>query len=515
MKKQAVIIGAGPAGLTAALELVRRTDIVPVVLEASSAIGGISRTVNCRGNRIDLGGHRFYSKSDRVVRWWLDILPLQSAASFCRDFGALDPVLPCPAEGPDPSQSDLVMMVRRRLSRIRYDGKLFDYPLSLTPSTIANLGFLSTAAIGFSYVRSRLFQIAPEKNLEDFFINRFGCRLYEMFFRDYTEKVWGMACSAISPDWGAQRVKGLSIGKAIADALKSMTGKSRNGTVETPLIRSFMYPKLGPGQLWEEVARRVEEGGGTILRNHTAVGVISEGLLMRAVVAQNERGERKSFDADYVMSSMALADLAPALGSALPREAANVAAGLPYRDFIMAGLLLREMRPDKIGPRRLPDNWIYIQEKQARMGRMQVYNNWSPYMVADPRTTWLGLEYFCRKGDDLWELSDKAMADFAFGELVKLGLADPSSFIDATIVRQPRAYPAYFGAYKDIGVVQKALDRFENFFPIGRNGMHKYNNMDHSMLTAMTAVDCVAGGTVSKEALWSINTEEDYGESKG
>jgi protoporphyrinogen oxidase len=523
MSKTAVIVGGGPAGLTAALELLERSDVTPIVLEADTQVGGISKTINYRGNRMDLGGHRFFSKSDWVMKWWQNILPI--AAEDAEDGKALDLAYQgrrtelVPQTTAAKAHDDRVMLVRSRLSRIFYRRRFFDYPLKLNTNTLRNLGPAYAAAIGLSYVHARLSPRSPESTLEDFLYNRFGDRLYRTFFKDYTEKVWGVPCSAISAEWGAQRIKGLSISKAIAHALlapfRQSNDTSQKGT-ETSLIERFLYPKLGPGQMWEEVACRVSAAGGEVRLKQKVVGLHRTGRRVTAVDVRDETtGSVSRISCDYLVSTMAVKDLA---GLLQPEddEVVRIAAALPYRDFMTAGLLVSRMRPSGKGEsanHMPPDNWIYIQEPDVKLGRLQIFNNWSPYLVADPSKIWLGLEYFCAEGDGLWSMPDAAFLDFASAELHKIGLIDRADVLDGTVVRVPKAYPAYFGEYRGIGKVRAFLDEWQNVFPVGRNGMHRYNNQDHSMLAAKAAVDCIVAGSADKQSIWSVNAEDEYHET--
>jgi protoporphyrinogen oxidase len=512
-QKIAVIAGAGPAGLTAALELLRRSDITPIVIEADAQVGGISKTINYRGNRMDLGGHRFFSKSDWVMRWWQEILPVAegqtepSRALRIHYQGQSQDLTP---EGLGSASSDAVMLVRQRLSRIFYRRRFFEYPLTLNAGTVKNLGLAETVKIGLSYGQAQLRPRSPETTLEDFLINRFGTRLYRTFFKDYTEKVWGVPCEEISAEWGAQRIKGLSVAKAIAHALASPFRSSSDAVqkrTETSLIERFLYPKFGPGQMWDEVARRVTTLGGAIHLRQRVVGMERVADKVVSVDVLDEvAGTVRRVPCDYFLSTMPVKDL---IGMLKPEETriAQIAAALPYRSFMTAGLLLRSMRG---GPTPL-DNWIYIQEPDVRIGRLQIFNNWSPALVADPGTVWLGLEYFCDQGDDLWAMQDEQFLDFAIGELEKIGLIERKDVIDGTLVRVPSAYPAYFGAYSQFGDLRNFLDGFSNLYPIGRNGMHRYNNQDHSMLTAYAAVDLITR-KAPKQNIWNINTEESYHE---
>jgi len=459
--KTALIIGAGPAGLTAALEFLEKGDIHPIVVEQENFVGGISRTAEYNGNRMDIGGHRFFSKNDWVMNWWKNI---------------------------DPD-----MMLRPRLSRILYLRKFFDYPVQLNANTIKGLGLWRMAKIGASYMKSCLRQIKPEKSLQDFMLNRFGKELYLTFFKDYTEKVWGIPCEQISAEWGAQRIKGLSIAKTIKHALFK-------NTKETSLIDEFLYPKLGPGDLWQKAANKVLEMGGEIL---------FESKVVKVTDGQWSVAGGKSFKPDYVLSSMPVKDLILAMEDA-PQNIKEIANGLVYRDFITAGVLL-----DKLEVGSIKDNWIYVQESDVKVGRLQIFNNWSEHLVKDRDKVWIGMEYFANEGDDLWNLSERVFAKFAISELEKIGIAKKDSVLDSVVLKVPKAYPAYFGTYNKFGELRAWLGGIDNLFLIGRNGMHRYNNMDHSMLSAMEAVKAIHSGSKDKSAVWNVNSEDDYHESSG
>jgi len=512
-QKIAVIAGAGPAGLTAALELLRRSDIVPIVIEADTQVGGISKTINYRSNRMDLGGHRFFSKSDWVMRWWQEILPvggdqIQPAGALRIHYQGQSHDLI--REGLASASSDAVMLIRRRLSRIYYRRRFFDYPLTLNASTVRNLGLAEAFKIGLSYGHAQLKTRSPETTLEDFLINRFGMRLYHTFFQDYTEKVWGVPCREISAEWGAQRIKGLSVAKAVGHALARPfrgTSEAAQKEIETSLIERFLYPKFGPGQMWEEVARRVTTLGGAIhLRHRVVAAEHTANRIFSVDVLDENTHEVRRIPCDHFLSSIPVKDLIAMLRPD-GTHIAQIAADLPYRSFMTAGLLLRSMR----GRPTPADNWIYIQEPDVRIGRLQIFNNWSPALIADPKNVWLGLEYFCDQGDDLWVMENGQFLDFATGELEKIGLIDRKDVLDGTLVRVPNAYPAYFGAYSQFGKLRTYLDRFSNLYPIGRNGMHRYNNQDHSMLTANAAVNSITN-SAPKEAIWSVNAEGSYHE---
>ncbi len=519
----AIVIGAGPAGLTAAYELLHRTDIQPIVLEATRDIGGISKTVSYKGNRIDVGGHRFFTKSDRVLQWWCTILPMQGRPARDDLAHKRDVPLSTEPDAPDPEQSDRVMLVRKRTSRILFGRKLFDYPLTPDLRTLSALGLARAAKIVSSYLHSQLSPRRPEESLEDFLINRFGRELYITFFRDYTEKVWGVPCRRIAAEWGTQRIKGLSVQRVMADAARSLfhRGRSwRQENIETSLIRWFLYPKLGPGQMWTEVARAITGRGGQIRLGHRVVRLLSrEGRVDRVLAREEATGRMTEFKGDLFFSSMPVKDLIAAMEPRVPDTVRQVAQGLAYRDFITVGLLLRRLKTDghvtsRDGNGTVPDCWLYVQEPDVKMGRLQVFNNWSPYLVADPRNTWVGLEYFCTEGDDLWRMPDGELLAFAARELCRLGFIESHDVLDGTILRTPKAYPAYFGTYDRFGVVREFTDTFANLYLIGRNGMHRYNNQDHSMLTAMTAVDNIINDIEDKERLWAVNTEAAYHEAK-
>ena len=489
-KKTACIIGAGPAGLTAALELLDQTDIQPVILEATEAVGGLSQTVHYQGNCIDIGGHRFFSKSDRVMKFWLRLLPLATEEAS--------------------ENEERLMLKRKRLSRIFFLRKLFSYPLSLNSRLLRQLGLRRTTAIAGSYLLSRMRPRHPEATLEDFFINRFGKVLYKLFFKDYTHKVWGVPCAELPSAWGAQRVKGVSVRTVLSHAIKRKfrsVGEQRH--TEVSLIEWFLYPKYGPGQLWEVAAEQVKQRGGIIRSRDKVVAVEQHEQHITGVVVEDSQGRRERISCDYLLSSMPVKELVQSLaGEVVPPKVKQTARGLVYRDFITVGVLLPREKC-----RSLEDNWIYIQEKDVLVGRIQIFNNWSPYLVADSAMMWLGLEYFCNEGDALWQKPDAEMSALAARELVKLGfIRDEAVLSDAVVIRMPKAYPAYLGSYGEFQHIRDYVDDIGNLFLIGRNGMHRYNNMDHSMLTAMAAVENIAAGRITKENIWAVNTEEVYHE---
>ncbi len=517
--KKAIIIGAGPAGLTAAYELLTKTDIHPIVLEMSGDIGGLSKTVNYKGNRIDIGGHRFFSKSDRVVEWWLNFLPLSADAHQQHiDIAYQNKHASFDLDEKKIGAGERVMLLRSRKSRIYYLKKFFDYPVKLSVDTLRKLGIIKVSRIDFSYISSRINPIKPEENLAQFFTNRFGKELYETFFKDYTEKVWGVPCEKIPADWGRQRVKGLSISKAIKHAIQSGFKKnksiSQQGT-ETSLIEQFLYPKLGPGQMWETVAEEIINMGGEIHLHHKTTGFYCSDHHIDAVVAiDTKNDDEKILSADYVFSTMPVKYLIRGMQDVyIPPHVKKISEGLEYRDFITVGILVNKMTV-KENNGLIKDNWIYIQEKNVNAGRLQIFNNWSPFMVKDPNTVWLGVEYFCNKQDEMWQMSDQTLQQMAADELNEIGLIDKNDVLDAVVIRMEKAYPSYYGTYAGFEVVKDFLSQFENLYPIGRNGMHKYNNSDHSMLTAMTAVENIVNDISDKSNIWAVNTEEDYHEEK-
>lgn len=513
-KKHAVIIGAGPAGLTAAYYLLKFTDIKPIVLEKEKFIGGISRTMNFNGNRMDIGGHRFFTKNEEVLKLWNELLSAQGAPAFDDKILERESVLT--EGGADPEEVDEVFLNRHRVSRIFYRRKFFSYPISLSLETIKNLGLVEMFSIGTSFLKSK-FSKREEQTLEDFMVNRFGQRLYETFFRDYTTKVWGRTPQEIGADWGAQRIKGLSLGKTILDFFKKTFG-SKDGAGETSLIERFFYPKYGPGQLWEKLADEIKKRGGEVLTNANVKSFHVVNNVIKSVNVESPAG-LLTFPADYFLSSMPLKELADALDDGLSLRQLTIARGLPYRDFITVGLLVDKLLLEnhtkiKTLGNIVPDCWIYIQEPSVKLGRLQIFNNWSPYLVADPENTvWLGLEYFCNEGDELWNMDEEEFISFAAVELVNIGIIKKEDIKLAVRVKVPKAYPAYFDTYENISELREALDAIQNLYCIGRNGQHRYNNMDHSMLTAIAAV-CAIAGKFSKADVWKVNAEKTYHEGK-
>lgn len=536
-KQSVVIIGGGPAGLTAAWELIKdggadRYDVT--VLEETHEFGGISRTVKHNGNRMDIGGHRFFSKDDRIMDWWKNTLPLQGAPSY--DDKKLNREHDMEPGGPDPEVEDKVMLKRHRVSRIYWNKHFLDYPISLSAGTLKAMGFKLTMVAGFSYLKSMVHKL-PEDNLENFYINRFGRKLYSMFFEGYTEKLWGRHPSEISADWGAQRVKGLSIMGVLKNAFQKLLPKKRdNSEVETSLIEEFWYPKYGPGQLWETVESNCANAGVKVVTDAKVIEVRQQNGHISSVVTEAADGTRTEWNADQFISSMPVKDLVEAIDAAgadteaaatgskaAPEAVTEVAEGLPYRDFVTVGLLVNHLKlenttdiPTLGNPPIVPDCWIYVQDPGYKVGRIQVFNNWSPYLVKNvDDTVWIGLEYFCEEGDTFWNMSEEDAVKFAISELMRMGVIEkPEDVLDSHRERVKKAYPAYFDTYDRIDEVIDYLDGFGNLYCVGRNGQHRYNNMDHSMATAIEAVDNIKSCKATKENVWSVNTDQSYHEEK-
>jgi len=519
--RKAIIIGAGPAGLTAAYQFLTTTDIKPVIIEADNQVGGLAKTIEYKGNRIDLGGHRFFSKSDIIINWWLHFLPLENPLrsqvteiTYHHNRTQLDTSKSIQGSG------DQVMLVRPRKSRIYFRKKFFDYPLKINRKTIANLGIVKLIRVMFSYIYSKTFPRNPESSLESFFINQFGNELYQEFFKEYTEKVWGVPCDQIPASWGYQRVKELNLTKAVFDSIRTIFHKDLSLNQKnrmTSLIEQFLYPKFGPGQLWETVASEIKSMGGEILLNASVEKLSCESKLsIESISIRNlKSGELKIMQGDYFLSSMPIRSLVENLsGCDVPKNVMDVTNGLQYRDFLIVGLLVSNLENEKAEKAGIQDNWIYLQDKDIKAGRLQLFHNWSPSMIANQANRWLGIEYFCNEDDNFWNLSDEKIIEQGIFEMSKIGLIKSSNVIDATVVRVKKAYPSYYGSYSELHIFQDYINKFGNLYLMGRNGLHRYNNTDHSMLTAMTVVDNIRLGKTDKTSVWDINTEMEYHESK-
>lgn len=510
-----LIIGAGPAGLTAAYELLKKDkEAEVIVFEESNDFGGISKTVNYKGNRMDMGGHRFFSKDPEVNIWWNEMLPMQGAPS--KDDILLQRSVPTAEGGPNPEIDDEVMLTRRRVSRIFFNSKFYDYPISLKPQTFINMGFFNTMKVGFSYLGAMLHKL-PEDNLENFYVNRFGRKLYSMFFEYYTENLWGRHPREIDASWGAQRVKGLSIIAIIKDLFGKIF-KKKNRKVETSLIEEFKYPKLGPGELWEVTADKIKSLGGKIVMNAKVTNVNKQGNKVTGLKYLVE-GQEMEMSGDYIISSMPLKDLVVGMND-VPEDVNRIANGLPYRDYMTLGVLVSKLniknktKLTTVGD-IVPDCWVYVQDRNVKLGRFQIYNNWSPYMVNDlENTVWIGLEYFVFEGDDFWNMSEEDFAKIGIEEMIKIGIIESKDVVlDYHMEKVKKAYPAYFDTYDEIDKVIEYINTIDNLYCVGRNGQHRYNNIDHSMVTSFETVKNILNGNKDKSNIWNVNTEKEYHEA--
>jgi protoporphyrinogen oxidase len=466
--RKVVIIGAGPAGLTAAYELCK-AGVESVVVEKDTTVGGLARTVDFNGYLFDIGGHRFFTKVKPVEEMWNEVLG-----------------------------SDFIK--RKRLSRIYYDKKFYYYPFKIS-NALLNLGIGNSILVLISYFKSQLYPQRPELTFEQWVSNRFGKRLYEIFFKTYTEKVWGISCSEISAVWASQRIKGLSLFTALRAALVNQKNNPQENSIKT-LIDSFHYPRHGPGMMWNEVKNRVTEGGGEVLLGAEVEKIyLSDNRVTGLEI--NKGGRSELITGTHYISSMPIRELIHKLSPLAPQPVMEAATTLNYRDFLTVILIIKQKEV-------FQDNWIYIHDPNVRMGRIQNFKNWSPDMVPDQNKTCLGLEYFCFEGDGLWGMSDKDLIELGKSELAYLGLVDRSLVENGTVVRMPKAYPVYDSTYlESLELIKQFLSTFRNLQLVGRNGMHKYNNQDHSMLTAMLAVRNILG---SKYDLWEVNTDKEYHE---
>ncbi len=466
-----IVLGAGPAGLTAAWELVHNNVAVEVLEADPEKVGGIARTASYNGFRFDIGGHRFFTKAQEVTKLWHEIL----------------------------SPDDWLTVPR--LSRIYYRGKFFAYPLKPVDA-LSKLGVFQTALCLLSYAKAKALPIKPEKSLEDWVTNRFGDKLYRIFFKTYTEKVWGIPCNEISADWAAQRIKGLSLVKAIRNAF-ARSNQNAEGEVIKTLIEEFEYPKLGPGMMWERAVEKIEALGYPVHMNSPVTALrYRDGHLIEADTTSS--GAARTYPGSHFISSLPIRDLVHMMDPPPPYEVLAAADALSYRDYFTVVLVVNK---DKL----FPDNWIYIHDPSVRLGRIQNYKNWSPFMVPDPQKTALGLEYFCTEGDDLWSRADEDLLALGKEEVSSLGLADLADIEDGTVVRMKKAYPVYDEHYEHhVNVVRRFIEKeMPNLQLVGRNGMHKYNNQDHSMMTALLAARNILGQSWDP---WKVNTDAEYHE---
>jgi protoporphyrinogen oxidase len=474
--ERVAIIGAGPAGLTAAYLLAKRGVAVTVLESDPEYVGGLARTVEYKGFRFDIGGHRFFSKSSWVENFWTEILPDD-------------------------------MLERPRSSRIFYNGRFYSYPLRPFEALV-KLGILESGLCALSYAKARLMPRPTPKCFEDWVTNQFGARLFRIFFKTYTEKVWGISCREISADWAAQRIQGLSLGAALRNGLfPKRTPADRTKVVKT-LINSFRYPRKGPGMMWEVCARKVRENGGRVLMGQSVVGCsLDAGRERWTVRYESCDGASASLTADHIISSAPIQQLAQSLDPQLSAKAMAAGRALKYRDFLTVALILKDNGV-------LSDHWIYIHDPSVKVGRIQNYKSWSPEMVPDPAYTCYGLEYFCFEGDGLWNLSDAALIEMAKRELAQIGLATHEDVTDGCVVRQRKAYPVYDDDYaQNVALIREEIaQRFPNLHLVGRNGMHKYNNQDHAMMTAMLTVENILAGKPIYD-VWRVNQDAEYHEA--
>lgn len=475
MQRQKVgIIGAGPAGLTASWKLSEGGADVTVFEADTKYVGGIARTVEYKGFRFDIGGHRFFSKSQEVEALWEDLL------------------------GND-------LLTRPRSSRIMYDGKFYAYPLK-AQEAFFNLGVIETARCVASYAWAQLFPRRPAKSFEDWVSNQFGTRLFQIFFKTYTEKVWGMSCKEISADWAAQRIKGLSLAKAVWSAIFPQKGNQNSSQTIKTLINSFRYPRLGPGMMWDAAADRTRAAGGKVHMGTRVQGIEKLADGKWRMFFKRESGVQEHEDFDHVISSAPLRELIHCVKPAPKSDVLAAADSLRYRDFLTVALVVRPSNP-------FDDNWIYIHDPKVKVGRIQNFGSWSPEMIPDPKLACYGLEYFCFEGDGLWNSSDESLIELAKAELQQLGLVKPGDVLDGNVVRQPKAYPVYDDDYaKHVDVIRSELDQtYPNLHLVGRNGMHKYNNQDHSMMTALLVSRNILSGSKQYD-VWCVNQDAEYHE---
>ena len=500
--KTALIIGAGPAGLTTAFELLQKTDVKPILLEKSDTVGGMCISKNYKGNLVDIGGHRYFTKFNRIKEWWLQFLPLQTQPSKDDIILERDLKLPLSAAH-DPEKEDDVMLKRYKLCRIYYLRKFFDYPVSINFNTIFGLGLWRMTKIFLSYVKAKAFKIKPEKTAEDFLINTFGRELYQTFFKDYTEKLWGIECKEISAEWGRERIRGIYFWETVISLIKNIF--IHKPKPEDP----FLYPKLGPGQLWDKVAERVTAAGGEIIYNTEVIDMENTADKITSVTVRHADGTTEKLTADYIISSLPVQTLFHML-KGVPADTMKVADGLMYRNFRTAAILLDKLKIKNTSKIKtvngiLPDTWTYIQESDVLMGRMQTYNNWSPYLPKDSNKVWIGFEYFGGDNDKIWTMPDKEFEELAVKEGCKVGIIDEKDVIDVTSAKLEKAYPAYFGTYNQFHVLREFTDKIGNLYLVGRCGMHKYINIDHVVLSGIAAADNIAQNMPTKDNIWNID----------
>ncbi len=516
MKKRIIIIGAGPAGLTAAYQILKESDdYLPIIIEADSKVGGLAKTYfDEDGNGTDIGPHRFHSKNIEVMNLWDEILPFQGYPA--KDDILVKREMKFKKNGSDPEKTDLSFLQRRRFSRIYYRKHFLDYPIKLKPAIIFAMGLPTTIVAGFSYLKSCFHKI-PETNLESFMINRFGRVLYKLFFEGYTQKVWGVHPSKISKDWGSQRIKGISLIKVLTNAILSPLKLIHKK--EISLIEEYHYPKLGSSQLWERMAEYIKQKGGKIILDTEVKEIVKDGdKIVSLKVKNNKTSEESVIDGDLFISSMPIKDLIANMND-VPKSVVQIAQGLIYRDFIIVNYVVSKinLKNNTDCPtvnNIAPDSWIYLQDSGITAGRMDIMNNFSPYIIKNYKDeVVINMEYFCNENDNLWNFEDNDLIKFGIQELQKLNIIDNSDVKSSRVIRVKKAYPSYFGAYDNFDQIKDYLNTLNNLYCIGRNGQHKYNNMDHSVLSGIVAVRTIINN-LSKNDLWDINTDSEYQETK-
>ena len=506
-KRTVILIGGGAACLSAAYTLcLNDTNIKPIIVEALDCVGGLARTNETNGIKFDIGPHRFFSKDEKVMNFWGDFFPYQGKPA--KDDILLGRWISKPRGKAIPEKEDNVLLQRRRFSRIYYENKFYDYPVKMNIKTILNMGILRTLICGLSYIMS-CFIKRKEKNLEDFMINRFGKVLYQTFFEFYTQKVWGRHPKNISKEWGEQRIKGLSLLKTL---LNKFSIKK-----ETSLIEQYYYPKYGSGQFWNEMAEFIKSKGGEVHLNAKVVGIKTDNNRIISLTVQ-ENGNIYDYYGDEIISSMPIKDLICGMNNC-PDRVKTIADGLPYRDYQLVSFKVKNFNLKNNTDWKTindicPDSWIYIQDRIVNMGRIYIPKNFSPYLSEDINDTLICLEYFCDKGDELWEMSDNEIFEYGTNELIKIKALNSKDDIEFSHrIKVEKAYPAYFDTYKDFDIIKEFLNSIENLYCIGRNGQHKYNNMDHSTLSGIRCAEVLLNGE-DKRVLWDINTEQSYQETK-
>lgn len=508
--KKIVIIGAGPAGLSAALSILENTDYKPIIIEKDSEIGGLSKTLKNGDFFTDIGPHRFFTKNDKVMNLWTSLLSVQGKSAIDdlilgRNFNE---------NGANPETEDNVFLKRKRFSRIYYRKHFIDYPIKINPSIFIAMGLFKSIQAGFSYIKSCFFKL-NETNLETFMINRFGRVLYELFFEGYTYKVWGIHPKMIQKEWGEQRIKKISLLGILINAIKSAI--HLNKEKETSLIDEYFYPKFGSSQMWESMANRIIELGGKIMLNTQVIGINNDNSKITSIKILDKISRNEDIiDVTNVISSMPIKDLIINMEN-VPSNISEIASNLPYRDFILVNFVTKNLNlknntKHKTINNIAPDSWIYLQDSDITAGRMDIMNNFSPYFVKDFKNNIvINLEYFCNENDEFWTKSDVEIIEFAQQELLKINALDKNDIKLSRVFRITKAYPSYFGSYENFDKIKDFINSIENLYPIGRNGQHKYNNMDHSILSGIIVADILKNNS-EKKNIWNINTEQNYQE---